>query len=94
MRSRPLLRSSRRLEALRVALTGMRDLERLATLAGHGRANARDPVATAVALERLPAVERACNDTEDPLLVHLAEGLSSLNELGDRIGRTLVDTPR
>ena len=88
-----LARSSRRLEALRVALTGMRDLERLATLAGHGRANARDLVATAVALERLPAVERACNDTEDPLLVHLAEGLSSLNELGDRIGRTLVDTP-
>ena len=88
-----LSRSSRRLEALRVALTGMRDLERLATLAGHGRANARDVVATSVALDRLPAVERACNDTEDPLLVHLADGLSALNDLADRIGRTLVDAP-
>ena len=76
-----------------MALTGMRDLERLATLAGHGRANARDLVATAVALERLPAVERACNDTEDPLLMHLADGLSGLNDVGDHIGRTLVDAP-
>jgi DNA mismatch repair protein MutS len=88
-----LSRSSRRLEALRVALTGMRDLERLATLSGHGRANARDLVATAVALERLPAVERACNDAEDHLLKRLAEGLTTLDSVADRISRTLVDAP-
>ena len=48
-------------------------------------------MATAVALERcLPWSGR--NDTEDPLLMHLADGLSGLNDV-DHIGRTLVDAP-
>lgn len=88
-----LSRSSRRLEGVRVALTGMRDLERLATLAGHGRANARDLVATALALERLPALQSACLEAEDPLLALLGEDLNVLDGLADRLTRTLVDAP-
>lgn len=88
-----LSRSSRRLEGIRAALTGMRDLERLATLAGHGRANARDVVATGLALDRLPALQEACMETDDPLLNALGEGLDALQTLADRIARTLVDAP-
>ena len=88
-----LSRSSRRLDGVRTALTGMRDLERLATLAGHGRANARDLVATGLALDRLPALQRACEETDDGLLNALGEGLDVLSALADRLARTLVDAP-
>ena len=70
-----LMRSSKRLDLLRESLKGMLDLERLATQLKYNRSNARDLLATANAIERLPAIQRLCNETEDGLLTHLVEQL-------------------
>ena len=52
--------SSRRLDHLRQSLVGLRDLERLSTQLAYNRSNARDLMATALALERMPAIMRLC----------------------------------
>ena len=70
-----LMRSSKRLDLLRQSLKGMLDLERLATQLKYNRSNARDLLATANAIERLPAIQRLCKETEDGLLSHLVEEL-------------------
>ena len=62
--------SSKRLDMLRQNLTGLRDLERLATQLAYNRSNARDLLATALALERMPAIMQICAETDDLLLSH------------------------
>ena len=86
-----LMRSSKRLDYLRESLKGMLDLERLATQLKYNRSNARDLLATANAIERLPAVQRLCSETEDGLLGHLVENLNALTDVAEDIHRTLVD---
>ena len=86
-----LMRSSKRLDLLRESLKGMLDLERLATQLKYNRSNARDLLATANAIERLPAIQRLCNETEDGLLTHLVEQLHLLTDVAEDIHRTLVD---
>ena len=66
-----LARSARRLEGLREALRGLRDMERLATQLAYNRSNGRDLLAVSDALERMPAIINLCNETENPLLGHL-----------------------
>lgn len=88
-----LTKSARRLDGLRESLKGIRDMERLATQLAYQRSNARDLVATAHALERMPAVARWCSDSQDPLLVHLSNGLDGLQEMADMIQATLNETP-
>ena len=75
------MRSSKRLDMLRESLKGMLDLERLSTQLKYNRSNARDLLATANAIERLPAIQRLCSETEDGLLMHLVEDLDQLNRL-------------
>ncbi len=86
-----LMRSSKRLDHLRESLKGMLDLERLATQLKYNRSNARDLLATANAIERLPAIQRLCGETEDGLLMHLVEDLDSLTDVAEHIHRTLLD---
>ena len=86
-----LMRSSKRLDLLRENLKGMLDLERLSTQLKYNRSNARDLLATANAIERLPAIQRLCNETEDGLLTHLVEDLHFLADVAEDIHRTLVD---
>ena len=88
-----LTRSSRRLDALREALKGLRDMERLATQLAYNRSNGRDLLATAIALERMPAVINLCKEMDNQLLSHLSLDLDALSDLGEDIRRTLVDEP-
>lgn len=83
--------SSKRLDMLRQNLTGLRDLERLATQLAYNRSNARDLLATALALERMPAIMQICAETDDLLLSHLSEDLTCLSDMAERIFRTLND---
>ena len=83
--------SSKRLDMLRQSLTGLRDLERLSTQLAYNRSNARDLLATALALERMPAIMQICGETDDFLLSHLSDGLTNLTELAEHIIRTLKD---
>ena len=86
-----LMRSSKRLDLLRDSLKGMLDLERLSTQLKYNRSNARDLLATANAIERLPAIQRLSLETEDGLLSHLVEHLDSLSDIAEEIHRTLAD---
>lgn len=88
-----LSRSARRLDALREALRGLRDMERLATQLAYNRSNGRDLQAVADALERMPAIINLCLETENPLLNHLSDNLDSLADLAEDIRRTLVEEP-
>ena len=86
-----LSRSSRRLDGLRTTLNGVRDMERLATLLTYGRSNARDILATGMALDRMPAFARWCTDASDPLLAWLQDGVHQLDEVARLIQATLKD---
>jgi DNA mismatch repair protein MutS len=88
-----LTRSSRRLDSLREALKGLRDMERLATQLAYNRSNGRDLLATAIALERMPAVINLCKETDNELLLHLSHELDVLSDVGENIRHTLVDHP-
>ena len=83
--------SSKRLDRLRQNLTGLRDLERLATQLAYNRSNARDLLATALALERMPAIMQICSETDDVLISHLSDNLASLSDMAEEIFRTLKD---
>ena len=84
-----LSRSARRLDGMRASLKGIRDMERLATQLAYQRSNARDLVATAHALERMPGLAQWCMDSQDPLLNHLSQGLDQLDDMRKTIHDTL-----
>ena len=88
-----LSRSARRLDGLREALRGLRDMERLATQLAYNRSNGRDLLAVADALERMPAIINLCKETENPLLLHLSSTLDALQDVAENIRRTLVQEP-
>lgn len=88
-----LAKSARRLDGLRESLKGIRDMERLATQLAYQRSNARDLVATAQALEKMPALTGWCTDAQDPLLEHLGTDLDALREMASLITTTLSETP-
>ena len=88
-----LSRSARRLDGLREALRGLRDMERLATQLAYNRSNGRDLLAVADALERMPAIINLCRETENPLLLHLSSDLDALQDVAENIRRTLVEEP-
>ena len=88
-----LMRSSRRLDAIRESLKGLRDMERLATRLAYNRSNGRDLLATAIALERMPGLQALCGECSDPLLEHLTTAIDELSAVGEDIRRTLVDEP-
>jgi DNA mismatch repair protein MutS len=85
----PLARS-----ALRTALDGVRDVERLASKAAAGRATPRELGALGASLARLPAVEQAARRVDAaPLIVQLLERWDACADLSGEITRTLVERP-
>ena len=76
------------LDGMRTSLKGIRDMERLATQLAYQRSNARDLVARPTHWNECrpsPVVQ----DSQDPLLMHLSEGLEQLNEMMETVQHTL-----
>ncbi|MEX2154317.1 MAG: DNA mismatch repair protein MutS [Gemmatimonadaceae bacterium] len=86
-------------EALRSALDGVRDLERLATKAGLGRSTPRELAALGASLTRLPAVRAALSDAAATknggvILQTLLSGWDDCEDIASEIRRVLVqDAP-
>jgi DNA mismatch repair protein MutS len=78
--------------ALRTALDGVRDIERLAGKAAAGRANPRELGALGVSLSRLPQVEEAARRAGSAgVLAAVLAQWDGCADLAAAIGRTLVD---
>jgi DNA mismatch repair protein MutS len=81
-------------QALRDALDGVRDVERLASKAAAGRATPRELGALGVSIGRLPLVGDAIRRLGPAgSLATIAEQWDECSELGDEITRALVDRP-
>jgi DNA mismatch repair protein MutS len=79
--------------ALRDALAGVSDLERLAGKLGTGRVAPRDLSGLRRSLGRLPAIREAGTDVSSPLLRRLAADLDCMEDVADLLGRALADDP-
>ena len=79
--------------AIRRLLRPMGDLERLAGRAGAGSASARDLVALADGLERLPNVATLVTTSQSAPLQALARPWPELDTLAAALRHTLLDTP-
>ena len=88
-----LIRAPRRLDSIRDCLKSMRDLERLSTRLAYGRANARDLVAVADCLERMPRLQGLLSEGDSELLHQCAEGLTDLDPIMHHISSRLVPEP-
>ena len=88
-----LIRAPRRLDNIRESLKSMRDLERLSTRLAYGRANARDLVAVADCLERMPRLQGLLSEGDSELLHQCGEGLSDLDPLMHHIASRVVEDP-
>jgi len=88
-----LIRAPRRLDNIRETLKSMRDLERLSTRLAYGRANARDLVAVADCLERMPRLQGLLSEGDSELLHQCAEGLSDLDPLMHHIASRVLEEP-
>ena len=88
-----LIRAPRRLDNIRETLKSMRDLERLSTRLAYGRANARDLVAVADCLERMPRLQGLLSEGDSELLHQCADGLSGLDLLMHHIASRVVEEP-
>jgi DNA mismatch repair protein MutS len=80
-------------EALRAALDGIGDLERLAGRVGARSAGPRDVAHVAVALGRVAEVRAALAGARAELLGALAGALDQLPEVAAEVAATLVDAP-
>ena len=78
---------------LRLALTGMGDMERLMSRIVYGTAGARDLVNLRAALEHLPEVKRCLTPFRTGALGKLDEQLETLEDISGRIAAVLVDEP-
>ncbi|MBD6614358.1 DNA mismatch repair protein MutS [Komarekiella sp. 'clone 1'] len=78
---------------LRQLLRQIYDLERLTGRAGSGTANARDLVALADSLSRLPELSRLVTDTHSPFLKALQKVPTVLSELAQKLHVHLVESP-
>ncbi|HEX6966612.1 MAG TPA: DNA mismatch repair protein MutS [Gemmatimonadaceae bacterium] len=80
--------------ALRSALDGVRDIERLASKAAAGRANPRELGALGASLARLPAVEEAARRVGDAgVIPELVAQWDACTHLSERIAHALVERP-
>ncbi|MBD2665369.1 DNA mismatch repair protein MutS [Richelia sinica] len=78
---------------LRQLLRQIYDLERLTGRAGSGTANARDLVALADSVSRLPELSRLVSDAYSPFLKALQKVPSVLEELAQKIHHHIVESP-
>jgi DNA mismatch repair protein MutS len=80
-------------DAVRAALGGVGDLERLAGRIGARTASPRDLAHLAAALDRVGEVGAALAAAESALLAQVAAGLDPLPEVAAAVRATLVDAP-
>jgi DNA mismatch repair protein MutS len=80
-------------QALQQLLKQIYDMERLTGRAGSGTANARDLVALADSLQKLPELATLVAAAESPYLTALQTVPSELEYLGQRLKAHLVDSP-
>ena len=80
-------------QELRLALTGMGDMERLMSRIVYGTAGARDLVNLRAALEHLPEIKRCLTPFRTGALGKLDEQLETLEDVSGRIAAVLVDEP-
>ncbi|PYP71907.1 MAG: DNA mismatch repair protein MutS [Gemmatimonadetes bacterium] len=92
-----LVRDARGRDRLREALDGVRDLERLAGRAALGRATPRDLGALRDSIGRLPDIRAGLDGLKQRQLSALLETAAAtfdlLADLGEELGRALVDRP-
>ncbi len=88
-----LIEDSSLRQDLRACLRQIYDLERLTGRAGSGSANARDLVALADSLARLPEIARLVETAKSPYLRALQKVPSILQELGVKLRNHLVESP-
>ena len=89
-----LVDQRRRRDALREALGGVRDLERLSARLATGRIAPRELLSLAASLAALPAVENAVVDAASPRLAALARDLDPLADVREAIEAAIAeDTP-
>ena len=81
-------------QALRDALDGVRDVERLAGKAAAGRATPREVAVLGASLGRMPAVEEALHRVgTHGTLIDVLEKWDGCADLAEHVARTLVDRP-
>ncbi|MFM7425267.1 MAG: DNA mismatch repair protein MutS [Elainella sp.] len=80
-------------QTLQILLKQIYDMERLTGRAGSGTANARDLVALADSLQRLPELAALVSKAESPYLTPLQTVSPELEQLGQRLKAHLVDSP-
>ena len=81
-------------QALRAALDGVRDVERLASKVAAGRATPRELGALGVSLARLPRVDEALHTLgESGVLADARRRWDACADLAGDVARTLVDAP-
>ena len=76
---------------IRTALGAIRDLDRLGTKLGSGRAGPRELLALAGSIRQLPAVARAGEALESDILLETLGGLDLLEEVEARISEAIAD---
>lgn len=80
-------------EDLRLALDGIRDVERLAARIATEAANPRELRSLAESLQRLPALAYLLADTVSPLFQDLRASQPDLQELAEHLLSSLVESP-
>ncbi len=80
-------------EELSAAMTGLGDMERLLGRIVYGTAGGRDMASLRAAMERLPEIKAQLASVKDRRLGELAAELDVLEDLRDRIARTICDEP-
>jgi DNA mismatch repair protein MutS len=80
-------------QALQQLLKQIYDMERLTGRAGSGTANARDLVALADSLQKLPELAALVSTAQSPYLTPLQTVSPELEQLGQRLKAHLVDNP-
>ena len=88
-----LIKAPRRLSGIRECLKSMRDLERLSQRLAYDRANARDLIAIADALARMPNLTTLTSASTDDLIPHLGQPLISLDNMRKMLEAKIVSEP-
>ena len=88
-----LVKDRKLLADLRDAMAQVKDLERLIARLGAGSGNGRDLKALSVSLASLPDLKKKAAGHPVSLLASLAEAVTPLPELVDRIEKAIVDEP-
>lgn len=80
-------------DAVRDALTGVSDIERLMTRIVYGTANAKELKSLQYTIEKLPAVKNNLENTSSVLLKEIYAGIDLLEDVHSLIENAIVDEP-